>query len=159
MTKNNNLKIDILLLSKEWLQENKIKKYCNNIWSIINYIFTEFISYNFQLSVLLTNDAFIKQLNYKWRGINNPTNILSFPINNNIKIKKFILGDIVLSYQTIYKESYQNKISFKNHLLHLLVHGILHLLGYTHNYINDSLLMESLEINILSFLNIYNPYV
>ena len=94
--------------------------------------------------------------------------MLSFPslgpeaISNlgNQKNVKFpiILGDIALAFETIQKESLGQKKLFEHHLLHLTVHGILHLLGFDHKQDEDALVMESLEIKILSSLMIPNPY-
>ena len=113
------------------------------------------------LTVRLSNDKDVKGFNSKWKGINKPTNILSF--SNNDKVSSFennmiYLGDIIISYETLLKEVKSRKIDFKDHLSHILIHGILHLKGYTHNKEEDSRLMQNEEKRLLKKLNIRNPY-
>ena len=110
-------------------------------------------------SILLTDDLHMKEINNKWRKLEKATNVLSFPVNNQIKEEDyFFIGDIVLSYETILSECKLRKKSFKDHFLHLLVHGFLHLLGYNHDNKRTEKEMEELEVNYLSKLNIKNPY-
>lgn len=104
-----------------------------------------------EVSVLLTDDAEIRKLNKEYRKIDRPTNVLSFETQD-----KKMLGDIVLSFDTIMKEA--GRKEFKNHATHLLVHGALHLDGYDHLKEQDAIKMESKEIEILSDLKIKNPY-
>ena len=88
------------------------------------------------------------------------TNVLSFPVNSFFKEDKhFFIGDIVLSYETILKECKIRKISFKEHFIHLCLHGILHLLGFDHKDKKDEKVMECKEIKFLSLINIQNPYL
>ena len=109
------------------------------------------------VSVLFAGDKKIIELNSRYRKINLPTNVLSFPsfIERN---KEIFLGDIIFSAETIFKEAKRDKKSYNNHLIHLFIHGILHLLGYDHQTEVNAKIMESLEIKILKTLNIDNPY-
>ena len=108
---------------------------------------------------MLTDDLYMKEINKKWRKLEKATNVLSFPVNKQIKEEDyFFIGDIVLSYETILSECKLRKKSFKDHFLHLLVHGFLHLLGYNHDSKRNEKEMEELEVNYLSKLNIKNPY-
>ncbi len=110
------------------------------------------------LSVKLSNDDDIKELNYHWRGIKKPTNILSFP--NLSKEKSFeYLGDIIISFQTLKKETKINKVPFESHLSHILVHGILHLKGYNHDHWEDENIMKKEEIRILDMLKMNTTYL
>ena len=122
----------------------------------------------FSVSILFTGDKKINQLNKKFRKINSPTNVLSFPsMTTNIIQNIFLdldcntsnfLGDIIISSETIIKEAnYENKIE-EDHFIHIFIHGFLHLLGYDHEKICDAKIMEKLEIKILKSLNINNPY-
>jgi len=113
------------------------------------------------LTIRLSNDKDVKVFNFKWKGINKPTNILSFLNNdqafsfeNNITY----LGDIVISYDTLLKEVKIRKIDFQDHLSHILIHGILHLKGYTHDKEEDTRIMQNEEKRLLKNLNIKNPY-
>ena len=112
----------------------------------------------FSISILFTGDKKINQLNKKFRKINSPTNVLSFPsMPTNININNF-LGDIVISSDTLIKEANNEKKIEEDHLIHLFIHGVLHLLGYDHETSYDAKIMETLEIKILKSLNINNPY-
>ncbi len=113
-----------------------------------------------ELSLLLTHDAEIADLNAQWRGKDGPTNVLSFPA---VPIRPGqapgpLLGDIVLARQTIAREAAIEAKSVDAHLTHLIVHGILHLLGYDHVQDNDAETMEQLERAILADLGIDDPY-
>ena len=116
---------------------------------------------SYGVSLKLSNDKEIQFLNYKWMGKNRPTNVLSFPnkvSSNKMCLKRTYLGDIILSYQTLKKESKIGKISFLNHMSHLLIHGILHLKGYTHENRLNKKVMQKEEVKILKTLRICNPY-
>lgn len=116
-----------------------------------------------ELSVLIVSSKKMKFLNQKYRNINKPTNVLSFPQiefgqkkENNFS--SYILGDLVLSPQIIKDESKKRKISFENHFSHIVVHGLLHLFGYDHDCRLTEKAMTNKEINILKKINIENPY-
>ena len=107
-----------------------------------------------ELSIALVNDKEIQFLNKKFRDKNKATNVLSFPSNGPAPI----LGEIILSYETLQKEAEELLIPFKHHLIHMLVHGFLHLQGFDHQTDEDAATMEKLEVQVLSDLNIDNPY-
>jgi probable rRNA maturation factor len=107
-----------------------------------------------ELSIALVNDKEIQFLNKKFRDKNKATNVLSFPSNGPAPI----LGEIILSYETLQKEAEELLIPFKHHLIHMLVHGFLHLQGFDHQTDEDAAVMEKLEVQVLSDLNIDNPY-
>ena len=123
---------------------------------------TEYI----ELSLNLTNDKEIQELNRDYRGKNKPTNVLSFPqytkdeLSNGQSIIPFlILGDIIVSFDTIEKESKEQEKNFSNHFLHMFTHSVLHLLGFDHIIEEERKKMETMEIDILKAINIANPYV
>ena len=102
----------------------------------------------------------MKKINKKWRKQDKPTNVLSFPVNIDIIEDEYcFIGDVALSYETIEKESDERMISFQNHFIHLLLHGLLHLLGYSHENKKKTKDMKKLEIKFLSSINIQNPYL
>lgn len=116
-----------------------------------------------EVSVVLTNDVEIKPLNLKYRGKNQPTNVLSFPQETDVAAMKHLntcvlLGDIVLSIETIQLEAQQQQKLMHHHLAHLITHGTLHLIGYDHEVAEAAKEMESLEVNILRQYDIPNPY-
>ena len=113
------------------------------------------------LTIRLSNDKEIKTLNFKWKGVNKPTNILSFINDDKVlsfKNNMMYLGDIIVSYETLLKEVKNKKIDLQDHLSHILIHGILHLKGYTHDNEEDTRLMQNEEKRLLKNLNIKNPY-
>ena len=117
----------------------------------------------YYLSVLLTDDNGIKKINKQYRKINKSTNVLSFPQNDERfitkKTSKVILGDIVISLEKIIKESKLQNKNLSNHLTHMVIHSLLHLLGFNHEKLKDFKIMKKKEINILSKLSISSPYV
>lgn len=106
-----------------------------------------------EVSIVLADDKTLHELNQTYRQKDKPTNVLSFPSDEEDE-----LGDIILAYETIMKESKESGISPLHHTLHLIVHGFLHLLGYDHQEETEAEHMEQMEIHILKHLNISNPY-
>jgi probable rRNA maturation factor len=116
-----------------------------------------------ELAVMLTDDAGIRTLNSNWRGVDKPTNVLSFPAlqptgRNGPDDAPRMLGDIAIAYQTTRKEANDEQKPFDHHLSHLAVHGFLHLIGYDHEKNDDAETMETLEAEILAQLGIPDPY-
>jgi probable rRNA maturation factor len=112
---------------------------------------------------MLTDDAGIRTLNNNWRGIDKPTNVLSFPAlpptgESGPDDAPRMLGDIAIAYQTTRAEADDEQKPFDHHLSHLAVHGFLHLIGYDHEKDGDAEAMESLETGILAQLGIPDPY-
>jgi probable rRNA maturation factor len=116
-----------------------------------------------ELAVMLTDDAGIRTLNSNWRGIDKPTNVLSFPAlqptgPGGPDDAPHMLGDIAIAYETMRREADDEQKPFDHHLSHLAVHGFLHLIGYDHEKDGDAETMETLEQEILAQLGIPNPY-
>jgi probable rRNA maturation factor len=116
-----------------------------------------------ELAVMLTDDAGIRTLNNNWRGIDQPTNVLSFPALQPAGGREpddapRTLGDIAIAYETTRREADEEQKPFSNHLSHLAVHGFLHLIGYDHEKDDEAEVMESLERDILAQLGIPDPY-
>ena len=116
-----------------------------------------------ELAVMLTDDAGIRTLNSNWRGIDKPTNVLSFPALPPTRAggpddAPRMLGDIAIAYETTRREADDEQKPFDHHLSHLAVHGFLHLIGYDHETDNDAEAMETLEAEILAQLGIPDPY-
>ncbi len=103
-------------------------------------------------TILLAGDSTLKALNHDFRGLNKPTNVLSFPGANAYA------GDIALAYGVTAKEAKAAGKAFTNHAVHLVVHGVLHLAGYDHERPKDARVMEPLEVKILKRLGIVDPY-
>ena len=113
-----------------------------------------------ELSIVFTDDENIKRLNAQWRGKDKPTNVLSFPAFPVTKgaPPQPLLGDIVLAFETVGREARDEGKTFDAHLIHLTVHGFLHLLGYDHEGEDDAEEMERVERRILARLAIPDPY-
>ena len=109
------------------------------------------------ISISFSGDQKVKELNNCFRKKNSATNVLCFPSNNKFNDTIF-LGDIIFSIETILKEAKRDNKSVENHLIHLFIHAVLHLLGYDHVTQNQAEKMEKLEILILTNLKIDNPY-
>ena len=118
-----------------------------------------------EISVCLTNDDHVRELNARWRGKDKPTNVLSFPMaesyelqDENVAENELLLGDIVLAHGICEAEASEKGVSFEAHMAHLLVHGTLHLLGYDHKDDGEAAEMEQREVRALVRLGIANPY-
>jgi probable rRNA maturation factor len=113
-----------------------------------------------EISVLLTDDRAVRELNRAWRKVDKPTNVLSFPAAKPVnKTAGGMLGDIAISYETLAREAANEGKPFLHHLAHLAVHGFLHLLGYDHQTDSQADAMEGLERAALARLAIADPYV
>jgi probable rRNA maturation factor len=113
-----------------------------------------------EVSLVLTGDAAVRKLNAVYRGKDKPTNVLSFPAGAEAAPRGAprILGDVVLAYGVAAREAKSEGKTLKAHLSHLVVHGVLHLLGYDHKHDTDASAMERLEKKILAGLGIADPY-
>lgn len=150
--------IDIQVKDKAWLP----------YYSLVEKDFPKIVAFTLDLlnittmvevSIVLTNNVYSRKLNKHYRGKDKPTNVLSFAQMNDVSEMipspfPTVLGDIVLNIEAIQNEAK----SFENHLKHLFVHGLLHLLGYDHETDEEADRMENLEIQILQNFNINNPY-
>jgi probable rRNA maturation factor len=112
---------------------------------------------DYEIAVLLTDDAEMRTLNRTWRGKDAPTNVLSFPADETLSATKF-LGDVVVAYETAIKEAREDNLTFPDHVSHLVVHGALHLLGLDHAADSEAERMEAIECKALAALGIADPY-
>jgi probable rRNA maturation factor len=112
-----------------------------------------------EVGVQLVEDAQIRALNARWRGLDKPTNVLSFPA---APVEKFavspLLGDIVIAFETVRREADEARISLADHFVHLVVHGFLHLVGFDHQGDDEADRMEALETSILAEMVLADPY-
>ena len=112
------------------------------------------------VSLRFTNIKNMKKLNYSFSGSNKETNVLSFiPDPNETDENNNSVGDIAICVDVLKKEAKEQNKDFLDHLLHLFVHGVLHLLGYKHGSDREASKMEQVEKNILSKLGIEDPYL
>ena len=115
-----------------------------------------------ELAIVLADDDEVRRLNRDYRGIDKPTNVLSFGSAGDRRRRMagepVILGDVILARETVAAEAAAQGKSIADHALHLVVHGVLHLLGHDHNSAREADAMEALEIGLLGRLGIANPY-
>ncbi|MDP6727748.1 MAG: rRNA maturation RNase YbeY [Gammaproteobacteria bacterium] len=111
-----------------------------------------------ELLVRLVSSIEIQVLNNEYRGKNQPTNVLSFPSEIPLEVGEAILGDVVICVEVVREEAIVGNKDFAEHLFHMLIHGILHLLGHAHDELEAANKMESIEIEFLKKIGIKNPY-
>ena len=132
------ISIDVVSESNLW--SKKIKK-TNVFFNSLVKVFPKkyrFIKKKVSFTILLSNNKNIKKLNKKFRNKNKPTDVLSFPSEKKLNIKKYpYLGDIVISYEFMNKPKTLKNLKFKNKVIKTFIHGFLHLLGYDHIKIKD----------------------
>jgi probable rRNA maturation factor len=162
------LKIDVLVDSEHWKDAGTAKAVVRRA---LKQAATVLSTKSAGLAIVLTDDAAMRRLNRNWRGVDAPTNVLSFatknpgerhrldrldnhPVGNHLNH----LGDIVLAYQTVKREARRDGKPFDHHLAHLAVHGFLHLLGYDHGDDAQAHHMETTERAILRDLAVPDPY-
>lgn len=112
-----------------------------------------------EVALLLCDDREIRKLNRDWRGKDGPTNVLSFPLDTAPSgDERRSLGDVALAYGTVMGEARDQGVPVEQHATHLVVHGVLHLMGYDHASEDDAQEMEALETQILADLGYPDPY-
>jgi probable rRNA maturation factor len=113
-----------------------------------------------EVAILLTGDKAIRALNRQWRGIDKPTNVLSFPAAvTAASIGAMFFGDIVIAYETLKRECDDENRIFLHHLAHLAIHGFLHLIGYGHEIDAEADEMEGLESKIMMRMQMPDPHL
>lgn len=166
---NDIVAIDLRINNSIWVRS--LKSLEPKILDVVTYIIQKFelsrTEQYIELSIVLTDDQEIQQLNLQYRGKNKPTNILSFPAQEfdpndlSVNIDKntvILLGDLVISFDTLEKERVERGVALADYFIHLLVHGVLHLLGFDHENERDAVKMENLEIAILAHFGVDSPY-
>jgi probable rRNA maturation factor len=110
-----------------------------------------------EVSLLLCDDARIRVLNAQFRGMDKPTNVLSFPGPEPLELAH-VLGDIAIAYETVAREAKEQGKPLPDHLCHMIVHGFLHLLGYDHETDEEAEAMEADEVRVLKRMGVADPY-
>ena len=130
----------------------------DKLQSIVSLIFREEGLVDSEINLRILDDEEMKKLNHKFRNKNLTTNVLSFQSDDiSIKHTKNI-GDIAISSEYVEREAVEEGKFFEDHMIHMLAHGVYHILGYDHQNEEAALIMENKEINILNKININNPY-
>ncbi|OBQ67850.1 rRNA maturation RNase YbeY [Mesorhizobium erdmanii] len=150
--------IDISVEAGDWPDEASLKRLVDRA---ADAAFTETgVTGRSELSVVFSDDAHIQTLNAGWRGKDKPTNVLSFPAFPFVEGGPLppMLGDIVLAAETVSREAALEDKPVRNHITHLVIHGLLHLLGYDHETDTEAEEMEAIERAALARLAIPDPY-
>ncbi|WP_456401211.1 rRNA maturation RNase YbeY [Persephonella sp.] len=127
---NRRKKINKIFISKDLTDRVITKKFINEA---VDQILKELKIKNSEISILLTDNETIHKLNKRWRKKDKPTDVLSFPLNEEVEGYRYkLLGDVVISLPYAKKQAEENNQSYQDEVLKLLIHGILHLLGYDH---------------------------
>ena len=157
LTVQNKILVNFDLVNKKW---DKLLAY-GLAYEAITITLNKCKILNSELTIRLTNDKEMQFLNKKWCDKNTTTNVLAFPNNQDVFIKTQLkyIGDVILSYSVLRKESLIRKINFQDHMVHLIVHGVLHLCGYDHIKKIDEKIMINYEKLILSKVGIKDPYI
>lgn len=149
------MNLDISIDDREWRVVPDLRKLARKA------VLTVLPDDDVSIGLLFTSDARIAEINGQWRGKASPTNVLSFPVSAATPVPEGEprpLGDIVMAYGVISREAQEQKKPFAHHVTHLIVHGVLHLLGYDHENDDEAGAMEAREIMILAELGMENPY-
>ncbi len=116
-----------------------------------------------ELGIVLADDAEVRRLNHAYRGIDAPTNVLSFALADeagdpDVAEAPVMLGDVVLAFETVRDEAARQGRTWRAHILHLVTHGVLHLIGYDHQNDSDAATMERLEAQVLARFGEADPH-
>lgn len=111
-----------------------------------------------EVTIRLVDEAESRQLNFEYRQIDKPTNVLSFPFISPVEMPLPLLGDLVICRQIVEQEALLQKKTLWSHWAHMVVHGALHLLGYDHILDDEAKKMESIETEIMTRLGYPAPY-
>lgn len=160
ITKSLMVKVNIVVEEKQWKKNNKkIEFFLKKITKKIVYQLFPNSNSALEISILLTHTKGMRNLNYKFRKINKDTDVLSFPaqekkfFKNNKKIKENIyLGDVALSFGHINHEIKNSILDFNNYLKKMIIHAVLHLVGYEHDNDKNYKKMNALENKIIKNL-------
>jgi len=134
------------------VDEDSLSKVCQNFLN-------ENALEDSELLIRLVSPVEIQVLNKEYRDKNQVTNVLSFQSDIPDEVEESILGDVVICIDVVREEALFGNKKFGDHLTHMAVHGILHLLGHDHEDITSANKMESIEIDFLGKLGISNPYI
>ncbi len=173
--KDFDISLDVVVKSKKWSGEKKIEQFVENVCQKIIPLtdLKKILVKNFtlELAISLVSNQQMKKINFEFRGKNKPTNVLSFPALDENLIRKvglkkavkpcdyLFLGDVVIAFEITKKESLVQKKRFEDHLTHLILHSILHLIGFDHEEDEMAKIMENLERKILKKIGITNPHL
>jgi len=144
------------LQNKDYQINNNLIEKLNNVFLII--CNEERLS-DCSINLKIVNDQEMEELNNRFRKKNSSTNVLSFTNEDISKNVTRNLGDVAINYEYVKREAKEYNKTFDNHMIHMLIHGIYHILGFGHENDETADIMENKEILLLKKLNISNPYI
>jgi probable rRNA maturation factor len=151
--------LDIMVEVEAWSQAGEIEELAQRAAEAAIAAAPDVPEEELAATLLLTDDASIRELNRTWRGHDKATNVLSFPSDSPaLPGEPRHLGDIALAYETLVREAGEERKSLADHAAHLVVHGILHLLGQDHMDESDADAMERIEVAALARIGVADPY-
>ena len=160
-SEESDLTVDVLMTHPDWRRlgaiEDEIRRLVHAVFTLLPYD----VSKPLEIGIVLSSDAEVRRLNKIYRRKDTPTNVLSFPIadlDRNCLEQSCLLGEVILALETILQEADEAGIPPRDHLSHLIVHGILHLFGLDHQTETEAARMEATESNILLNLGVPDPY-
>lgn len=159
------LSVEFVRLAGAWRMQKKLAAALDTMLPEVLALTGKLPPGNYVITIALTDNAQQKTLNHQFRGLNKPTNVLSFPQFTPRQLRTLkpgkepvFLGDISMAYQYMVSEAKKDNKMLINHTIHLAIHGILHILGYDHQSARPATVMENLERTILDAMHIPDPY-
>ena len=135
-----------------------VTNHSEQIENILNKFIAFFDVSRLEVDVSFCTENEIKKLNKEFRGKDSSTNVLSFPDEEQKNISNKCIGELVVCQKLLEKEALEQQKRIFDHFIHLVIHSMLHILGYTHQDKNDAILMESKEVEFLSNIGVKDPY-
>lgn len=154
------LDLTVALEDERWMQAiPDLEQFCVQVVEAVLADVENVPAAPLEVACAFVSDATIQTLNAQYRGKDKPTNVLAFATEDELLPgMPAVLGDVILSFDTILRESMEQGKGFREHTTHMIVHGLLHLLGFDHENDEDAEEMEEREIKLLSELGVENPY-
>jgi len=153
------VRVDVRVEAGDWPPASDLRRLAARAVTAATEAVDDAIAAPAEVSLMFTDDAGMRGLNYRFRGVDAPTDVLSLPGAPLAPDRHGpLLGDIVLARETVADAAAVEGLTLDDHLTHLIVHGFLHLLGYDHGDHRDAQVMEGLETAILATLGIADPY-
>jgi len=152
------LEPDILVEDSRWRKALDVERLVERAIVAVIEATNAPLSSETEVSFLFADDMRLRELNGAWRQKDSPTNVLSFPASAEARRFAPVLGDVALAYETIEREAQMDGKSLENHTLHMIVHGVLHLLRYDHEDDASAREMEALESRVLVSLGAPDPW-
>ena len=153
----------MIILSKDYKiqffeEPEYVTKQSEKIENVINKFLAFFSVSKLEVDISFCTENEITKLNKEFRGKNNSTNVLSFPDKEQKNISNECIGELMICQKVLEKEALEQEKKIFDHFIHLVIHSMLHILGYAHEDKNDAILMESKEIEFLSEIGVKDPY-